>query len=186
VHATHLDDDETFRLAKSGAVAGLCPSTEANLGDGVFNAPDYFLQNGRWAVGGDSHVGVDPFRELALIEYSQRLISARRNILATPGVASIGGGLYRQALAGGAQASGQRTGAIAAQCHADLVVLNSDDVALVEHEGDALLDAAIFGPSRRPVRDVMAGGAWVVRGGRHANEQPALAQYRATLKHLLH
>jgi formimidoylglutamate deiminase len=144
------------------------------------------LQNGRWAVGGDSHVGVDPFRELALIEYSQRLISARRNILATPGVASIGGGLYRQALAGGAQASGQRTGAIAAQCHADLVVLNSDDVALVEHEGDALLDAAIFGPSRRPVRDVMAGGAWVVRGGRHANEQPALAQYRATLKHLLH
>ncbi len=186
VHATHLDDDETFRLAKSGAVAGLCPSTEANLGDGVFNAPDYFLQSGRWAVGGDSHVGVDPFRELALIEYSQRLISARRNILATPGVASIGGGLYRQALSGGAQASGQRIGAIAAQCHADLLVLNSDDVALAEHQGDALLDAAIFGPSRRPVRDVMAGGAWVVRGGRHANEQPALAQYRATLKRLLH
>ena len=185
VHATHLDDDETFRLAKSGAVAGLCPSTEANLGDGIFNAPDYFLQNGRWAIGGDSHVGVDPFRELAVIEYAQRLKSARRNILNTPGVASIGGGLYRQALAGGAQASGQRIGSIAAQCRADLVVMNGDDVALVEHEGDALLDAAIFGPARCPVRDVMAGGAWVVREGRHAHEQPALAKYRATLKRLL-
>ena len=185
VHATHLDDDETFRLATSGAVAGLCPSTEANLGDGIFNAPDYFLQNGRWAVGGDSHVGVDPFRELALIEYAQRLKSARRNILNTPGVASIGGGLYRQALAGGAQALGQTVGAIAAQCRADLVVLDGDDVALAGHEGDALLDAAIFGPTRRPVRDVMAGGAWVVQDGRHAHEQPALVKYRATLKRLL-
>jgi formimidoylglutamate deiminase len=185
VHATHLDDDETFRLAKGGAVAGLCPTTEANLGDGIFNAPDYFLQNGRWSVGGDSHVGVDPFRELAVIEYAQRLKSARRNILNTPGVASIGGGLYRQALAGGAQAMGQRIGAIATQCCADLVVMDGDDAALVEHEGDALLDAAIFGPARRPVRDVMASGAWVVREGCHVNEQPALAQYRTTLKRLL-
>ena len=185
VHATHLDDDETFRLARSGAVAGLCPTTEANLGDGIFNAPDYFLQNGRWAVGGDSHVGVDPFRELAVIEYAQRLKSARRNILGTPGVVSIGGGLYRQALAGGAQALGQRVGAIAPQCCADLVVMNREDAALVEHQGDALLDAAIFGPARSPVRDVMAGGAWVVRDGRHAHEQPALAQYRAALKRLL-
>ena len=185
VHATHLDDDETFRLAGSGAVAGLCPTTEANLGDGIFNAPDYFLHNGRWAVGGDSHVGVDPFRELAVIEYAQRLKSARRNILNTPGVASIGGGLYRQALAGGAQALGQRAGAIAPACRADLVVMNGEDAALIEHEGDALLDAAIFGPARNPVRDVMAGGAWVVREGRHAHEQPALAQYRAALKRLM-
>jgi formimidoylglutamate deiminase len=184
VHATHLDDDETFRLAKSRAIAGLCPTTEANLGDGIFNAPDYFLENGCWAIGGDSHVGVDPFRELAVIEYAQRLKSARRNILNTPGVASIGGGLYRQALAGGAKALGQRVGAIAAKCHADLVVMNGDDVALVEHAGDALLDAAIFGPSRQPVRDVMVNGAWVVRDGRHALEQAALAQYRATLKRL--
>ena len=186
VHATHLDDDETLRLANSGAVAGLCPSTEANLGDGIFNAPDYFLQNGRWAVGGDSHVGVDPFRELSVIEYAQRLKSARRNILNTAGVTSIGGGLYRQALAGGALALGQKVGAIATQFRADLVVMNGDDVALAEHEGDALLDAAIFGPTRRPVRDVMAGGAWVVREEHHAHEQPALAQYRATLKRLLH
>lgn len=185
VHATHLDDDETFRLAESGAIAGLCPSTEANLGDGIFNAPDYFLQNGSWGIGGDSHVGIDPFRELAIVEYAQRLKSARRNILHTPLVDSIGGGLYRQALAGGARALGQNIGAIAVGCRADLVVMNADDAALVEHSGDALLDAAIFGPVRQPVRDVMAGGAWVVRDGRHTLEQPTLARYRVTLKRLL-
>ena len=185
VHATQLNDDETFRLADSGAVAGLCPSTEANLGDGIFNAPDYFLQEGSWGLGGDSHVGVDPFRELAVVEYAQRLKSARRNILHTAGVDSIGGGLYRQALAGGAKALGQNVGAIAASCRADLVVMNAGDPALVEHAGDALLDAAIFGPARQPVRDVMVGGEWVVREGRHAQEQAALTRYRSTLKRLL-
>ena len=185
VHATHLDDDETFRLAESGAVAGLCPSTEANLGDGIFNAPDYFLQQGHWGIGGDSHVGVDPFRELAIVEYAQRLKSARRNILRTPGTDSIGGGLYRQALAGGAKALGQNVGRIAANCRADLVVMNQDDAALVEHTGDALLDAAIFGPVRQAVCDVMVGGAWVVQDGHHAHEDAALTRYRSTLKRLL-
>ncbi len=184
VHATHLDDDETFRLAQSGAIAGLCPTTEANLGDGIFNAPDYFLEQGRWGVGGDSHVGVDPFRELAVLEYSQRLKSERRNVLHTPNVSSIGAGLYRQALAGGAQALGQRVGAIAAGCRADLVVMNAEDAALVEHEEDALLDAAIFGPVRQPVRDVLAAGRWVVREGRHGGEEDALARYRAVLNRL--
>ncbi len=185
VHATHLDDDETFRLAESGAIAGLCPTTEANLGDGMFNAPDYFLQQGRWGVGGDSHVGVDPFRELAVVEYAQRLRIERRNVLHTPGVASIGGGLYRQALNGGAQALGQRSAAIAAGCYADLVVLNCEDPALAEHDGDALLDAAIFGPVRRPVRDVIAGGQWVVNDGVHVGEAAALQRYRAVMKKLL-
>ncbi|MBL8525193.1 MAG: formimidoylglutamate deiminase [Betaproteobacteria bacterium] len=185
VHSTHLDDDETFRLAESGAVAGLCPTTEANLGDGIFNAPDYFLQKGRWGIGGDSHVGVDPFRELALIEYAQRLRSARRNVLGTPEVISIGGSLFRRAAAGGAQALGQRVGAIVSGHKADLVVMNSDDAALAEHSGDSLLDAAIFGPVRRPVRDVMVGGEWLVRDGHHEKEADTFSRYRATLKRLL-
>jgi formimidoylglutamate deiminase len=185
VHSTHLDDDETFRLAESGAVAGLCPTTEANLGDGIFNAPDYFLQKGRWGIGGDSHVGVDPFRELALIEYAQRLKSARRNILVSPEVTSIGGGLFRHAIKGGAQALGQAIGAIAPGHKADWVVMNADDAALAEHSGDAVLDAAIFGPVRRPVRDVMVGGAWVVKEGHHNHEDAAFSRYRATLKRLL-
>lgn len=185
VHATHLDDDETFRLAQSGAVVGLCPTTEANLGDGIFNAPDYLMQKGRFGIGGDSHVGVDPFREVAVIEYAQRLKSARRNILTTANIRNVGAGLFRQALAGGQQALGQRSGAIATGCRADFVVMNADDPALIEREGDDLLDAAIFGPVRNPVRDVMVGGHWRVREGRHAGEDAALAAYRKTLKRLL-
>lgn len=185
VHATHLDDDETFRLAQSGAVVGLCPTTEANLGDGIFNAPDYLMQKGRFGIGGDSHVGVDPFREVAVIEYAQRLKSARRNILTTANIRNVGAGLFRQALVGGQQALGQRSGAIATGCRADFVVLNADDPALIEREGDDLLDAAIFGPVKNPVRDVMVGGHWRVRDGRHAGEDAALAAYRKTLKRLL-
>lgn len=185
VHATHLNDDETFRLARSGAVAGLCPSTEANLGDGIFNAPDYLHENGRWGVGGDSHVGVDPFREIAIIEYAQRLKGGRRNILTTPNVASIGGGLYRQALAGGAQALGQRAGVIAVGSRADMVVLNTRDAALAGQAGDSLLDAAIFGPARQPVRDVMAGGAWVITEGHHAAEEKIFDAYQAALARLV-
>ncbi len=185
VHATHLDDDETWRLAQSGAVVGICPTTEANLGDGIFNAPDFMMQKGRFGIGGDSHVGVDPFREVALIEYSQRLKSERRNVLGTANIRNVGAGLFRQALTGGQQALGQRSGAIATGCRADFVVMNADDPALIEREGDDLLDAAIFGPVRNPVRDVMVGGVWRVREGRHAGEEAALAAYRRTLKRLL-
>ena len=186
VHATQLDGEETRRLAACGAVAGLCPTTEANLGDGIFNAADFLAQGGRWGIGGDSHVGVDPFRELALIEYAQRLTAARRNILAAPGCESIGAGLYRQALAGGAQALGQDTGAIAIGMRADLVVLDTDDPALAEREGHALLDAAVFGPVRQAVRDTMVNGVWLVREGRHAREADIFARYRHSLRRLLH
>ncbi|MBI3714656.1 MAG: formimidoylglutamate deiminase [Betaproteobacteria bacterium] len=185
IHATHLDDDETFRLAQSEAVAGLCPSTEANLGDGIFGAPDYFLQRGCWGIGGDSHVGNGPFEELKLIEYAQRLKNERRNILNTPNCQSIGGGLYRQALAGGAQALGQPIGAIEAGKLADLVVLDTDEASLCERRDDALLDAAVFGPVRQPVRDVMVGGHWVVRQGCHAEEERVARAYREVMRRLL-
>lgn len=185
VHATHMTDDETLRLAQSGAVAGLCPSTEANLGDGIFKLPAYLMQRGSFGIGGDSHVGVNPFQELAFIEYAQRLKSARRNVLHFSDGASTGGGLWRRALLGGAQALGQRTGAIARGCHADLLVLNADDAALVERSGDDLLDAVIFGPCKSAVRDVMVNGKWVVRAGHHAEEGRALANYRNTLRRLL-
>lgn len=186
VHATHVDADEIVRLAKARATVGLCPSTEANLGDGIFNAPAYFAARGCWGIGGDSHVGVDPFRELALVEYAQRLTQRRRNILHTDGISAIGAGLYRQALAGGARALGQNVGAIAVGQRADVLVLNTDDAALAEHEGDSLLDAAIFGPTRHPVKDVMVGGRWVVLDGHHALDDGANQRYRATLKRLLH
>jgi len=179
-----MTEDETARLAASGAVAGLCPTTEADLGDGVFPSRAYFAAAGRLGIGGDSHVGVDPFLELRLIEGAQRLTHRRRNVLARDGE-STGLALYRAALAGGAQAVAQPVGAIAVGRRADLVVLDGDDPALSEQAASNLLDAAIFGPARRVVRDVMVDGRWVIGEGHHADEEAILMRYRQTMRRLL-
>jgi formimidoylglutamate deiminase len=184
VHATHMTEEETQRLAATGAVAGLCPTTEADLGDGVFPAPAYLAAAGRLGIGGDSHVGVDPFLELRLIESAQRLTLHRRNVLARDGE-STGLALYQAALAGGAQALAQPVGAIEVGRRADLLVLNEDDPALTEQLAAHLLDAAIFGPARQVVRDVMVAGRWVIGEGHHADEEAILIRYRQTIRHLL-
>jgi formimidoylglutamate deiminase len=183
VHATHMNAEETKRLAASGAVAGLCPSTEADLGDGIFPTIDYLAAGGRIGIGGDSHVGVDPFAELRLIDAAQRLTRERRNLLAKDGESS-GLALFRAALAGGAQALTQPVGAIALGSRADLVVLDTDDPALVEQAPANLLDAAIFGPGKRLVRDVMVGGRWVIGEGHHADEEAILHRYRQTMRRM--
>ncbi|HZI83949.1 MAG TPA: amidohydrolase family protein, partial [Casimicrobiaceae bacterium] len=170
--------------AATGAVAGLCPTTEADLGDGVFPSQAYLAAGGRLGVGGDSHVGVDPFLELRLIEGAQRLTLRRRNVLAQDGE-STGLALYRAALAGGAQALAQPVGAIEVGRRADLLVLDGDDPALAEQPVAHLLDAAIFGPARRVVRDVMVAGRWVIGDGHHADEEAILIRYRQTIKRLL-
>jgi formimidoylglutamate deiminase len=184
VHATHVTDDEAARLAATGAVVALCPSTESDLGDGVFPARAYLAAGGRIAIGGDSHVGVDPFVELRLIEGAQRLTLRRRNVLAREGE-STGLALYQAALGGGAQAVAQPVGAIAAGRRADLVELDEDDPALAEQRASHLLDAAIFGPARHVVRDVMVAGRWVIGEGHHADEEAILTRYRQTLKRLM-
>jgi formimidoylglutamate deiminase len=184
VHATHMTEEETKRLAATGAVAGLCPTTEADLGDGVFPAPAYLAAGGRLGIGGDSHVGVDPFLELRLIESAQRLTLHRRNVLARDGE-STGLALYQAALAGGAQALAQPVGAIEVGRRADLLVLNGDDPALTEQPAAHLLDAAIFGPARQIVRDVMVAGRWVIGDGHHGDEEAILIRYRQTIKRLL-
>jgi formimidoylglutamate deiminase len=184
VHATHMNADETRRLAASRAVAGLCPSTEADLGDGIFPAVEYLAADGRLGIGGDSHVGVDPFAELRLIDTAQRLTRGRRNLLVGDGESS-GLALFRAALAGGAQALAQPIGAIALGHRADLVVLDAEEAGLVAQPPENLLDAAIFGPGRRLVRDVMVGGRWVIGEGHHADEEAILTRYRQTMKRLL-
>ncbi|MDB5986434.1 MAG: N-formimino-L-glutamate deiminase [Nevskia sp.] len=185
IHATHMDNQETQLLARSGAVAGLCPTTEGDLGDGFFNAAMYLRASGRIGIGGDSHAAVDPFLELRLFEYGQRLKMERRNVLAFAIGDSLGGQLYRASCAGGAQALGQNVGQLAVGCRADWVVLNDDDAALAEHSGDGLLDAAIFGPVRAPVRDVMVAGQWRVRDGVHPNGAASLQRYRQVMRRLL-
>jgi formimidoylglutamate deiminase len=184
VHATHVTAEETRALAATGAVVGLCPSAEADLGDGLFPTGAFLAGGGRLAIGGDSHVGVDPYLELRLIETAQRLALQQRNVLARDGESS-GCMLYQRAVGGGAQALAQPVGAIAVGRRADLVVLNGDDPALVEQPAQNVLDAAIFGPGRQIVRDVMVAGRWVIGEGHHADEETILARYRQSLKRLL-
>ena len=184
VHATHLSAAETVRFAASEAVAGLAPTTEADLGDGTFPARAFVGAGGRFAVGSDSNTIVDPFAELRQLEWSQRLALLARNVLARDGVA-VGEAIYAHAAAGGAQALGQPVGAIAPGLRADLVVLDAAHPAFASVPAEGCLEAAIFGPCPRPVRDVMARGRWVVRDGRHPREDGILARYRSAVARTL-
>ncbi|MFC0403340.1 formimidoylglutamate deiminase [Paraburkholderia rhizosphaerae] len=186
VHATHIEARETVALATSGAVAGLCPTTEANLGDGLFPAQAYLDAQGRFGVGSDSHIAVDWRAELRLLEYGQRLVRRQRNVLAAADATHVADRLFAAALAGGARATGRATGALAAGMRADWLVLDAAHPAVAELPCDAWLSGAVFcehGDS--PVRDVYAGGDKVVEDRRHRDEEPAYAQYRAALAELL-
>jgi formimidoylglutamate deiminase len=185
VHATHMTERECDRLAASGAVAGLCPVTEANLGDGLFPAERFFAAQGKWGIGSDSQVGLDPFEELRILEYGQRLTARRRNVLTGGPGKSTGGHLYRGALAGGAQALAQPVGDFAPGRRADLVVLDRGTAALAARRDDALLDAAVFGPTRNLVRDVMVAGVWRVKEGHHPAEAAASARYAGVMERVL-
>ena len=186
IHATHMSADETAAFAATGAVAGLCPTTEANLGDGLFSAVDYMGAGGVWGIGSDSHISVSPIEELRWFEYGERLARRKRNVLAGEGAAaSLGYRLYSDALAGGAQALGRPIGALETGRRADLVVLDPASPALCEMPAERLLDAMIFAGNRNPVRDVMVGGDWVVCEGAHKDERKVLADYRAVVGALL-
>ena len=178
VHATHITEAEARDLAATGAVAGLCPTTEANLGDGVFPAPDFLAAGGRFGIGSDSHVSISPVEELRWLEYGQRLTLRRRNVLAgrTSG-RSVGARLYSEALTGGARALGRPIGRLAPGARADLLVLDGALPTLVAKPMDLVLDALVFAGNENPVRDVMVGGAWVVRERRHDREAEARRAY---------
>ena len=181
IHATHMDDDEVAALARSGAVTGLCPTTEANLGDGVFALEAYLESGGAIAVGSDSNVSVSPVAELRGLEYGQRLTHQRRRIHGRAGDGHVGASLWRAAVSGGAHALGRPIGRIAPQCRADLVVLDAAHPSLTGRSKDTLLDSWIFASQESPVRDVMVGGRWVVRDGRHAQQEAIAEAYRRAM-----
>ena len=185
VHATHLVDSEMRALAQSGAVAGLCPTTEANLGDGIFPLPGYRSAGGRFGIGSDSQVSRSPFEELRLLEYVQRLVLRRRNVTVGEASASVGTTLWLEAAAGGAQAMGRAMGKIAPGNRADFVVLDAKRPDLAGRSGDAIANAAVFSGSENLVRDVMVGGRWQVRNGRHDLEAKATSDYIDAVKTLL-
>ena len=184
IHATHMNSDECTALALSGAVAGLCPITEANLGDGIFDARRYLANGGALGVGSDSHVFISAAEELRLLEYSQRLSVRGRNLLARRG-ASTGRCLYDAALGGGAQALGRRIGALGVGRRADIVCLDAENPALIGRSGDAWLDAWIFAGDNGLVQDVWVGGRRVVADGRHVARREFAAAYRASLTRVL-
>lgn len=185
VHATHLSAEETRALAASGAVAGLCPSTEGNLGDGIFPLRDYRAAHGAYGIGGDSHVSRDPAEELRMLEYVQRLVHRRRNLVVGERTPAVGTTLWLEAAAGGARALGRRMGAIAPGCRADLVVLDASHPDLASRSDDAIANALVFSGARAMVRDVMVGGKWVMRDQRHALAQRAEQDYRRAVAELL-
>ncbi len=177
VHATHMTPAETEALARSGAVAGLCPITESDLGDGIFPATAYAQEGGAFGVGSDSNVLISLATELRTLEYSQRLRDRARNRLAPAG-GSVGRHLFDGACAGGARALGIAPAALAPGGRADIVVFDPNHPALYGRSGDALLDSWIFGAATSPVRDVFALGRHVVRDGQHVARETIEAAFR--------
>lgn len=184
IHATHMEPGEVGDLARSGAVAGLCPTTEANLGDGLFEATGYLGQGGAIGIGSDSHVATSVAEELRLLEYGQRLRDRRRNVLSGGAARSVGRRLFDAALAGGAQALGQGEGRIAPGAFASFAVLDGDEPFIAASDGDAILDRWIFALGARTVRDVIVRGRWVIRDRRHDNDETIDAAFRRTLGRL--
>jgi formimidoylglutamate deiminase len=184
VHATHLAEAETRQLARSGAVAGLCPTTEANLGDGLFPLAAYQDAGGTFGIGSDSHISVSPVEELRWLEYGQRLTSGHRNVAARAQGVSVGETLWRAALHGGAQASGMPVGELHSGARADLIVLDESSTMLAARDARSMLDSLLFAGNTPLVRDVMCGGEWVVRGFRHRDETRIAADYRVVVNAL--
>ena len=180
VHATHLTEGETRRLAASGAVAGLCPTTEANLGDGLFPLKPYLDAGGVIGIGSDSHISVSPVEELRWLEYGQRLATRHRNVSAGAACPSTGETLFAHALAGGAQASGVELGRLDAG-RADLVVLDDASPLLAGRDAAHAIDTWLFAGNSNLVRDVMVAGEFVVRDARHRDEERIAARYRAVV-----
>jgi formimidoylglutamate deiminase len=177
VHATHMSADESMRAARTGAVAGLCPSTEANLGDGIFDAASWLQGGGRWGVGSDSHACVNAAEELMLLEYSQRLATRQRNVLATAEQPSVATAMTLTAVAGGAQASARPVAGLAAGQQADLLVLDAQHLLLRDLPSpEAMLSAHVFASHRQSaLLQVWVGGRLKVQSGRHALHDSALS-----------
>jgi len=184
IHATHLTEVETDALAASGGVAGLCPITEANLGDGIFPAVRYLAAGGKIATGTDSNILIDPAQELRALEYSQRLSHRARNLLASEARPSVGRRLFEEAHTGGMQALGVTHG-LAVGMSADLVVLDANHPALYGRSGDQLLDSWIFAAREGCIDAVWRAGRKLVSHGLHRDREAVWQRYTAVLDRIL-
>jgi formimidoylglutamate deiminase len=167
IHATHLDESERKGIIAKEAIAGICPTTEANLGDGIFPTTEFLAENGTIAIGSDSHISVNPIEELRWLEYAQRLTRQQRAILATTEQASVGQNLWQRAAIGGAQSTNSNTGSLAIGKQADLLVLDHNKTKLFANASQHLLDSVIFASQQNPVNDVMVNGVWQIKNQQH-------------------
>ena len=180
VHATHMTHAEAVRLAATGAVAGLCPITEANLGDGLFPAPAFRAAGGAFGIGSDSNVLIDMTEELRWFEYGQRLAGQARNVMATGPGRSTGQDLFEAAVDGGAQALGV-AGGLAVGQPADFVSLDPHHPSLAGKPAGAVLDGFVFAAGRTAIDCVWRRGERVVTGGRHRDRDRLAERYRLAL-----
>ncbi|WP_440877544.1 formimidoylglutamate deiminase [Thalassotalea sp. PLHSN55] len=174
IHATHINEQERQAIAKTQAVAGICPTTEANLGDGIFPTTEFLQDQGVIAIGSDSHISVNPIEELRWLEYSQRLIRQQRAVLANNEQASVGLNLWTKAALGGAQSTSANVGELAVGKQADLLVLDNTKTALFAKEDKFVIDSLVFASQSNHVQDVMVNGQWQV-----INQQHPLAKQSA-------
>lgn len=181
IHATQMEEHETLGVAKSGAVVGLCPITEANLGDGIFDGIRYIKADGHFGIGSDSNIRISLSEELRLLEYSQRLVSRNRAVLAIP-TQSTGRVLLQGAAIGGARATQRGSGQIEIGALADLCALSSDHIDLVDKTGDETLDSYIFAGDDNMVTDVWSAGRHMVKYGQHTNRAAIENRYRETMR----
>ncbi len=184
IHATHMTAQETLNMAKSGAVAGLCPVTEANLGDGPFNGPSYLEAGGAFGVGSDSNVLISLTEELRTLEYSQRLRDVARNVMVV-GEGSVGETLYIGAAKGGAQALGRDAGEITVGKLADVVAIDSSAPSLCALRQDQLLDGLVFAAKDEVVTDVWSAGRHAVQSGRHVKRDAIVSAYKDAMNSLM-
>ncbi|QIG98919.1 formimidoylglutamate deiminase [Bradyrhizobium sp. 6(2017)] len=185
IHATHMTDQEVVALARCGAVAGLCPVTEASLGDGIFSAREFLAAGGRFGIGTDSNVLVGVADELRQLEYGQRLKHRERNVLSGRPGASTGRALLDHALAGGAQALAQTRTGLVPGARADIVTLDTAHPSLAGRSDDAVLDGWLFAAGADAIDCVWAGGDKVVAGGRHRLRARAREQFNASIRRLV-
>ncbi|TKB46764.1 formimidoylglutamate deiminase [Thalassotalea mangrovi] len=184
IHATHINHRELQGIADAGAIAGICPTTEANLGDGIFPTEEFLDVGGQLAIGSDSHISVSATEELRLLEYAQRLQKQQRAVLANSTTPSVGRNLWQHSAKGGALSTSSNTGVIAIGRQADLLVLDAEKLRLYAGGSDYRMDSFIFACASNAVRDVMVAGQWVIDDYQHAQQQQSADDFATVIEQL--
>lgn len=184
IHATHINETERLSMIYRGVVAGICPTTEANLGDGIFPTTEYLLDKGVFAIGSDSHISVNPIEELRWLEYTQRLVKKKRALLATPQQPSVGQFLWQGALEGGRNVTTANIGHLAVGMQADLLVLDNKLLGHYASDDEFILDSLLFASQQNMINDVMVNGKWVIQASKHVDENQASQSFTHLLTSL--